>query len=65
MDNESLFFNILVFAEATAAKSVSGTLLKLQRIIKKTGFFKEQNAGFSAQIRRVSLTKTWFKKRAC
>ena len=24
---------------------------------KKTGFFKEQNACFSAQIRRVSLTK--------
>ena len=24
---------------------------------------KEQNAGFSAQIHRVSLTKTWFKKR--
>ena len=28
----------------------------------KTGFFKEQNAGFSTQIHRVSLTKTWFKK---
>ena len=30
---------------------------------KKTGFFKEQNAGFSAQIHRVSLTKTWFSKK--
>ena len=30
---------------------------------KKTGFFKEQNAGFSAQIHSVTLTKTWlFKK---
>ena len=31
----------------------------------KTGFFKEQNEGFSAQIHRVTLTKTWFKKKAC
>ena len=29
----------------------------------KTGFFLEENAGFSAQIHRVTLTKTWFKKR--
>ena len=27
------------------------------------GFFNEQNAGFSAQIHSVTLTKTWFKKR--
>ena len=26
---------------------------------KKTGFFKEQNAGFSAQIQRETLNKTW------
>ena len=32
---------------------------------KKTGFFKEQNVGFSAHIHRVSLTKTWFKRKAC
>ena len=31
----------------------------------KTGFFKEQNAGFSAQIHRVTLTKTWLRKKAC
>ena len=30
--------------------------------LQKPGFFKEQNAGFSAQIPRVSLTKTWFSK---
>ena len=32
-------------------------------IPKKPGFFKEQNAGFSAQIHRVTLTKTWIKKK--
>ena len=38
----------------------------IQRIIpKKTGFFKEQNAGFSAQIHRLSLKKHGFKKKAC
>ena len=30
---------------------------------KKTGFFKEQNAGFSAKIYRVTLIKTWFLKK--
>ena len=30
---------------------------------KKPGFFKEQNVGFSAQIYRVTMTKTWFKKK--
>ena len=32
---------------------------------KKSGFFKEQNAGFSAQIYRVTLTKPGFVKKAC
>ena len=36
---------------------------KIQWIIKKKGFFKEQNAGFSAQIHSVTLTKTWFFKK--
>ena len=31
---------------------------------KKPGFFKEQNAGCSAQIYRVPLIKTWFTKKA-
>ena len=31
--------------------------------LKKTGFFKEQNEGVSAQIYRVTLMKTWFFKR--
>ena len=30
---------------------------------KKTDFFKEQNADFSAQIHRVTLTKTLFVKK--
>ena len=29
-------------------------------LLKKTGFFKEQNKGFSAQIYRVTLPKTFF-----
>ena len=32
---------------------------------KKSGFFKEQNAGFSAQIYRVTLTKPGFVKKSC
>ena len=32
---------------------------------KKSGFFKEQNAGFSAQIYRVTLTKTLLNKKTC
>ena len=37
-------------------------LLYTENYPKKTSFFKEQNAGFSAQIDRVSLTKPGFKK---
>ena len=29
----------------------------------KLGLFKEQNAGFSAQIQSVTMTKTWFFKK--
>ena len=43
---------------------VNYSVYNIQRMIpKKTGFFKEQIAGFSAQIHRVSLTKTWFLKK--
>ena len=33
---------------------------RYSELLKKTGFFKKQKVGFSAQIYRVTLTKTWF-----
>ena len=45
-------------------ESSTMSIIQIQRnITKKTGFFKEQNAGFIAKIHRVSLTKTWFLKK--
>ena len=38
-------------------------LLTTENYPKKPGIFKKQNAGFSAQIHRVSLKKKLFKKR--
>ena len=44
-------------------KHLSHAILAAVNYSKKTGFFKDQNAGFSAQIYRVALIKIWFKKR--
>ena len=46
--------------------SLDFQLSDMQHLQKTLRFreLKEQNAGFSAQIHRVSLTKTWFKKKA-
>ena len=38
-------------------------LLYSELFQKKTGFFKEQYAGFSVQIQNVTLTKTCLKKK--
>ena len=37
--------------------------LNYSELSQKPGLFKEKNAVFSAQIHKVTLTKTWFKKK--